>query len=47
MQLLLSVDIIGFIGKVYGNELSAVLNSTSYKHRPTVYVGVPQAKSSE
>ena len=47
MQLLLSVDIIGFIGKVYGNELSAVLNSTSYKHRPTVYVGVPQVKSSE
>ena len=47
MQLLLSVDLIGFIGKVYGNELSAVLGANNYKQRPTVYVGVPANKSSE
>lgn len=47
MQLLLSEDTVGFIGKEYGTELSMVLNSNSYHKRPTVYVGVPMAKSSE
>lgn len=47
MQLLLSVDIIGFIGKVYGNEISAVLGANNYQQRPIVYVGAPATKSSE
>lgn len=47
MQLLLSADIVGFIGKVYGNELSAVLGANNYQQRPIVYVDVPATKSSE